>query len=55
MTAHDRPPETREDPADAHARALAELLQADAVRKRDQAASVFGLHPTEHEDTDDSA
>jgi hypothetical protein len=37
-------------------RTLAELVQEDAVRKRDQAASVFGLHPTEHdEETDEAA
>ena len=45
MTDHDRPLETSEDPADAHARTLAELVQEDAVRKRDQAAAVFGIHP----------
>ena len=55
MPDHDRPLETREDPADAHARTLAELVQEDAAGKRDQAASVFGLHPTEHEETDDAA
>ena len=55
MKEHDRPLEISEDPADAHARTLAELVQEDAVRKRNQAASVFGLHPTEDEDTDDAA
>ena len=55
MPDHDRPLETREDPADAHARTLAELVQEDAVRKHDQVVSVLGLHPTEHEETDDSA
>jgi hypothetical protein len=52
-----RPLETREDPADAHARTLAELVAAETARKHNQTASVFGfdLDAQQERTSDDAA
>ena len=53
---HERPIEEAEDPAVGHARTVAELVEADATRKRNQTGWVFGLDPNaQPEETDDEA
>jgi hypothetical protein len=54
-TEPDPPLEQAEDPADGHARTIAELVEAEGARKREQARQVFGYYPNEDEETDDAA
>ena len=42
---HEDRAEKAEDPADGHARTIAELVEADAARKREQTGRVFGFDP----------